>query len=375
MQRLAVIFAFIMQLSLAPRPGLAKDSNLALNPVRVFADRENRIHVSYQKECGATFAGFMLRTSEKKELFIGVSTERANTRCMELPGLEELIVPKLLASDFAAVTSLNPSTEPSYLKLSPIQTFNQVHDSDEYRFEVSYTSQCGTALALNFFPKANGYEVGIIEGRYGKFENCNRSTKIVKYPHINLSHAPLRALTNFAEDTTPPRYTLHRGQTRLFARGDHYKAYFLRRCDEAPVGLVRGQTTKGLQISMLLARYSDIECPEGAPKMIWTPWGEDLHDKNPIAFKGEQRSQQLLIKRPSSYDLTRDTLSIVTTASCQNDIGIVSRTTREGYAVGILHIQTSTPCNSPLKEVTYSYNWSYDETVKRDVKPLQLVGI
>lgn len=375
MQRLAVIFAVSVQFILASTQGFSASSSLALNPVRVFADRESRIHVTYQKECGASFAGFMLRTNEKKVLYVGVTTERANTRCMDLPGLEELVIPRLVASDFAAVFSLTPSNEPNFLKLSPIQNFNQVQDEDGYRFEASYTSQCGTALGMNIFPKANGYEVAIVEGRYGKFENCNRSTKIVKYSHINFSHAPLRALTNFAEDTAPPRYTLHRGQTRLFAMGESHKAYYLRRCDEAPIGLVRAQTSKGLQISMLLARYNDIQCPEGAPKLIWTPWAEKLQDKDPIAFEGEKRSQQLLIKRPSSYDLTHDTLSIVTTASCQNDIGIVSRSTRDGYAVGILHIQSSSPCNSSLKEVTYSYNWSFDESVKRDVKPLQLVGI
>lgn len=375
MQRLAVIFVFFAQLMLAPTQGFSAASSLALNPVRVFADRESRIHVTYQKECGASFAGFMLRTNEKKVLYVGVTSERANARCLDLPGLEELVIPKLLASDFAAVFSLTPSNEPNFLKLSPIQNFNQVKDSEEYRFEASYTSQCGTALGLNIFPKANGYEVAIIEGRYGKFENCNRSTKIARYPHINLSHAPLRALTNFAEETVPSRYSLHRGQTRLFPMGDSHKVYFLRRCDEAPIGLVRGQTAQGLQISMLLARYRDVKCPAGTAKMIWTPWAEKIQDKDPIPFEGEKRSQQLLIKRPNSYDLTQDTLNIVTTASCQNDIGIVSRSTREGYAVGILHIQSSTPCNSSLKEVTYSYNWTFDESVKRDVKPLQLVGI
>ncbi len=126
---------------------------------------------------------------------------------------------------------------------------------------------------------------------------------------------------------------------------------------------------------MLLARYRDVQCPIGAPKLFWTAWNENLQDIDPIAYEGERHSEQLLIKRPSSYNLEHDTLNIVTTTACQNDIGIVSRRTRDGYAVGILHNPSSTPCNSSLKEVTYSYNWSFDESVKRDVKPLQLVGI
>ncbi|MBC7658631.1 MAG: hypothetical protein H7249_02895 [Chitinophagaceae bacterium] len=375
MPRFAAIFAFFVALLIGSFSAQAASSVIELNAVKVHVDRENRIHVSYQRECGATFAGFILRTSPSKELFIGIASHRPNARCLELTGLEELVVPRLLASDFAGVTSLNSINEPRYLKLSPIQNFNQVHDTEQFRFEAAYTSQCGTALGMNLFPTAKGYELSILEGRTSKFDGCNRTTKVVKYPHINLSGAPLLALTNFTEDSEPSRYTLHRGRTRIFAEGDHFKAMYLRRCDEAPVGLVRAETPNGLQISILLARYTQMLCPAGAPTRIWTPWPEDLHDRDPIAFEGESQTEQLLIKRPISYDIVRDTLSIVTYGSCQIDVGIVSHTTREGSAVGILQIQTSQPCNLPLKEVTYSYNWSFDGSKKRDIKPLQLVGI
>ncbi len=375
MPRLAVIFAFFLQLLSAPLQALAAGSAIEINPVRILVDREDRIHVSYQRGCQSLFAGFILRTNEKQELFLGVASERPNARCSTLNGLEELIIPKLRGSDFAGISSLNPTTEPVFLKLSPLQNFNQVQDAEGFRFEAVYTSQCGTALGLNLFPKANGLELSIVEGKAHKFETCNRSTKIVRYPHINLSQASLLALTNFSEDRSAPLYTLHRNQTRLSATGDGHRVYFLRRCNEAPIGLVREASEQGLLISMLVARYPGLKCPDGAPKKIWTPWNEVLHDEDAIAFSGETHAEQLLIKRPSSYDLRGDTLSIVTPSSCQKDIGLVSRTTKSGYAVGILHIQTSTPCNSGLKEVTYNFKWTYDATVKRDVKPLQLVGI
>ncbi len=377
MQRLAVIFALFAQFLIAPTLwGALPTQNIELNPVRVLIDREDRIHVSYQRQCGAIFAGFTLRTSSQKELFVAVATERPNFRCMGLTGIEELIIPKLKGSDFAAVLSLNTTTEPVHLKLSPVQNFNQVHEADgEYRFELLYTSQCGTALGVNLFPKANGYELSVLEGRSSRFDNCNRATKLVQYPHLNLSHAPLTALANFDEDTRDPRFTLRRVKTQLMQKQGYTQVQYLRRCDEAPVGLVRTETDDGLVLSVLVARYPEVKCLADSPEKIWTAYPEKIRDKNILPYAGDKKTRQLLIKRPSSYGVDNDNLSISTYASCQNDIGIISRTTAKGYAVGILEAPSSTPCNSGLKEVTYTYNWNYERGVPRDVKPLQLVGL
>lgn len=346
-----------------------------ISPVRIHVDKADRIHISYQKECGATFAGFVLRSSNEKELYIGALINRPNGRCLELTPLEEVIVPSLRGSDFAAVTSLNPSTEPVYLKVSPIQNFNQFIDDEEIRFEASYTSQCGTQLGLVLYPTANGHELSVLEGRTSRYENCNRTTKLMSVPHINLAGAALRANTQFLEEQyKAPRYSIRRAQTRLFETDGGYKLYYFRRCTEAPIGLIRQKTDKGLTISVLLARYEDIKCPEGTADRLWTPWPEKILDENALAFAGTKRSEQLVIKRPTGYNYTSDSLTITSYASCQKDVGIVSRNNEKGYAVGILQIQNSVPCNSPLKEVDFTFDWNFTRGVKRDIKPLQLVG-
>lgn len=375
MQRLHALFLTLLALFASNLQAKAPASLLEINPVKIYVDKADRIHVSFQKDCGATFAGFVLRSSAEKELFVGALTNRPNGRCLELTPMEEIIIPRLRGSDFAAVTSLNPSTEPVYLKLSPIQNFSQIIDDEEIRFEAAYTSQCGTQLGLTLYPTAKGYELSVLEGRTGRFDGCNRSTKLLAIPNINLAGAPLRANTQFLEEEfEAPRYSIRRAQTRIFPKDNSHKLYFFRRCTEAPIGLIREQTDKGTVISVLLARYTDIQCPEGSAERIWTPWPETIDDENPIAFPGVTKAEQLVIKRPTAYNFTKNSLTITTYASCQKDVGILSRTNAKGYAVGILQIQTSAPCNSSMKEVNLTFDWNFAHGVKRDIKPLQLVG-
>ncbi|MES2746222.1 MAG: hypothetical protein V4655_12395 [Bdellovibrionota bacterium] len=377
MQRLWAVFVIFAALFAPKLLGSTTTHLLEMNPVKIHVDRQDRIHVTYQKECGASFAGFLLRTSAEKELFVAVLSLRPNMRCLELTPMEELIIPKLTAKDFAGVTSLNPSTEPVFLKQSPIQNFNQFQDGEEIRFEAAYTSQCGTALGLSLYPGANGLELSILEGRASRFEACNRSTKVSRSEHINLSNESLVAIKDFATETEEPeRYTLRRANTRLIQEPDSEgaKLYYFRRCTEAPVGLIRRETDSGIEISVLLASYSDISCPEGSTEHMWTPWPQKLYGETLKPFKGTGEAEPLTIKRPISYNTNDSTLSIAAHSSCQKDVGIISRESRNGYAVGILQIQNSAPCNSPLKEVNFTFDWNFADGVKRDVKPLQLVG-
>lgn len=375
MQRLLALLITLSALFAPYLQAETSSSALEINAVKIHVDKNDRIFVSYQKQCGAQFAGFILRSSAEKELFVAALTHRPNGRCMDLSPLEELLVPHLRASSFAGVTSLNPSTEPQFLKLSPIQNFNQVRDDEEFRLEAAYTSQCGTLLGLNLYPTANGFEISTLEGRSGKFDGCNRSTKLARYAHLDFSGAPLRAHTQFQDsEFQSPRYTLRRAQTRILEDGAARKLFFFRRCSEAPVGLIRQPTEKGLTISVLLAHYPDMKCPEGAAERIWTPWPEPIYDEAAIAFPGTRAAEQLVIKRPVSYNFTQDTLTVASHGSCQKDVGIVSRSHAKGYAVGILQIQTSAPCNSSMKEVNFTLEWNFAHGVKRDIKPLQLVG-
>ncbi len=375
MDRLKALITVLLSL-LAPLAWASAPSTvLEINPVKIYVDKTDRIHASFQKECGAQFAGFVLRTNGEKELFIGALSHRPAKRCLELTPMEELILPELKGSQFALISSLNPSVEPTVLKISPVQNFNQVLDGDDTRFELSFTSQCGNLVGLHIFPGAEGLELGILEGRPGKFENCNRSTKLTSFQNLNWNRAPLKIVPQFREEDVPPLpYTLRRAQTRLFDLGGSHKLYFFRRCNEAPVGLIRQNTKDGLEISVLLANYQSMRCPSGSPEKLWTPWPEKILDKNPRAFAGTKVRESLVLKRPISYNFTSDTLVIGTYSSCQKDLGIVSREAKDGYAVGILQAQTSQPCNSSMKDVNLSFDWNFAYGVKRDIKPLQLVG-
>ncbi len=375
MDRLSAIITVLLSLVAPLAWANTPTTLLELNPVKIYIDKTDRIHVSFQKECGASFAGFVLRSHGENELLIGAMSHRPAKRCLELTAMEELVIPHLKGSRFSNISSLNPSVEPQVLKISPVQNFNQVDDEGTYRFEASFTSQCGNLVGLHLYPGAEGLELGIVEGRPGKFENCNRSTKLASFQALDFGRANLKVNPKFREEDEPPLpFTLRRAQTRLFSVGSSHKLYFFRRCNEAPVGLVRQTSKDGTEISVLLAYYAATKCPEKSADRLWTPWPEAILDKNPREFSGAKTRESLVIKRPISYNFSENSLSIGTYSSCQKDLGIVSRTTKNGYAVGILQLQTSQPCNSSMKELNLSFDWNFAYGVKRDIKPLQLVG-
>lgn len=374
-------FAFIFSLLPFSSAQAASSFALELTPVKIFADKQDRIHLSYQENCGAEFAGFILRTSDQKELQIGVVLRRNHGRCADLMGMQEVIVPHLQASQFAGVTSINPQFEPIFIKSSPVQSINHVRNDKQMTLQALYTSQCGTALGLYFQPQASGYRFGIIEGRHSKFSMCNRSSKVVGYPHLNFSNAPYKLLSNFEDDDAPANYYLRRTSTRLMldpASGT-YRIQYARACNEAPVGLVRQPFGKQQSVSILVAHYPDVRCVEGQLKKFWSHWDENLPKEiGETMAKSFQapRTERLSLLRPLSYNLdTKNSLEVDAYASCQKDVGIVSRSQKAGYAISLLQIQDSRPCNSPLKQVTYTYSWSFDRSIKREVKPLQLVGL
>lgn len=374
-------FAFIIGLLSFSNANASSPHALELSPVKIYVDRQDRIHVSYQESCGAEFGGFMLRSSDQKELQIGVILRRNHGRCADLMGMTDLIVPQLKGSQFAAVTTLNTHIEPMFIKASPIQTINHVRNNKQITIQAVYTSQCGTALGLYFQPQASGYRFGIIEGRHSKFTACNRSSKLVSYPHLNFSNMPYQMLSSFDDDDVTPSYELRRATTRLMldAETDSYRIQYVRACNEAPIGLIRQPFGKLQSVAILVARYPDVRCAEGQLKKFWSQWPETLPksiaENFAKTFKAPQ-GERLSLLRPISYNVeSKSALEVSSYVSCQKDIGMVSRSDRAGYAVGLLQIQDSRPCNSSMKQVTYSYSWNFDQSVKREVKPLQLVGL
>jgi hypothetical protein len=162
-----------------------------------------------------------------------------------------------------------------------------------------------------------------------------------------------------------------------------YQVYYLRRCNEAPIGLVQQNQKNTLRVSMLVARYAERPCSETGPKKIWTAFepGLTVHQKQIARGISPDPREDLTMVRPTSFRWNepslasgRANLEVFAFSSCDRDLGLVSRSNDAGLAVGILQIQSAKPCNSPMKKVSFAYDLELRPEASREVKPLQLAG-
>ncbi len=360
-----------------------------LEPVKVQADFDGTVKVSYFEPCGTEFAGFLYRAVIGTELKVAVVLRRYHARCTGLMGMQEMTLPLVKADNYAAITSLDPNLEPLQVKSAPIQNLHFTQNLNQSVSHAVYTSQCGDAIGLLVLPEATGMRFGVMEGTTSKPASCNRATKVFSIAGLESSSMNSFRLLQSAQEDRLPGYSLRRVPVQLLTidsgepQTTRYQVYYLRRCNEAPIGLVQQNQQGKLQVSMLVAHYETMSCSEDGPKKIWTAFepGLTIPQKQIAQGLREPPTEELALVRPTSFrwnevdaDKSRGNLEIFTMSSCNRDLGLVSRSNDAGWAVGILQLQSAEPCNSPMKKVSYAYDLELRPQASRDVKPLQLVG-
>jgi len=389
LSRLAFFSIFFGMLELSPKTLFAAPYALELEPVKIQAEFDGTVKVSYFEPCGAEFAGFLFRAAEGGELKVAVVLRRYHARCMGLLGMQETILPLIKAQNYAAITSIDPNQEPLIIKAAPIQNLHFTQNLSQATGQAIYTSLCGYAIGLYVQPEATGMRFGILEASTTRPEPCNRATKIFTLAGLDSSNLSSFNLLQSSEEDRLPQFTLHRVPVQLLSsdavepQTSRYQVYYLRRCNEAPIGLVQQNQKNTLRVSMLVARYQQRPCSEEGPKKIWTAFEPGLTVPHKQIAQGiyPDPQEDLALVRPTSFRWNepslangRAKLEVFAFSSCDRDLGLVSRSNDAGLAVGILQMQSAEPCNSPLKKVSFAYDLELRPEASREVKPLQLVG-
>ncbi|MFY7927543.1 MAG: hypothetical protein ACOVS5_01620 [Oligoflexus sp.] len=358
---------------------------LELQPVRIQFSSDDAVQISYLEPCGTEFAGLLYRGQKDGVLEVAVVTRRFHARCLSITGMQEMTIPFVRASRYSAVVSMQPSVEPLLLKHAATQSLHLVRRLERDTLHAVYTSQCGSPVGLFVQAQASGYRFGVLESSTLRPSTCNRTTQVFSISRLDATG--LEQLTPLASqnEASEPLYELRRVPVHTFTvatRGDRrqLQAYYLRRCNEAPIGLVRQEQDVRLRLSMLVAVYPEMSCPQGSPKKIWTAWNEGLElDAHRVVERVQPAAdEKVSLVRPTAYNLgqslNQTRVEVKALSSCQRDLGLVTRTSSSGLAIGILQLQDAQPCNSPLNKVTYAYEWNTPPNARRDVKPLELVG-
>jgi hypothetical protein len=360
---------------------------LELEPVKLQASSDGAVTAAYLEPCGTEFAGFLYQSQEGGELQVAVVLRRYHARCMGLMGMQQIPLPMVQASSYAAVTSMNVGSAPLMIKPVPVQNLHFTQNLSQTQVHAVYTSQCGQALGLFVQPEATGMRFNVLESTATKPDACNRSTQILSIAGLEPSKlGSFNLIQNPVNDQTPA-YTLRRVPVQLMTMDaaelgtKRLQVFYLRRCNEAPVGLIQQNQGKSLHVAMLVAHYETMPCQEEGPKKIWTAYEE------PLTLQAQQKTvalrqspiEDIALARPTSFrwnqlETHSSQLEVFTLSTCNRDLGLVSHPSASGLAIGILQVQSSEPCNSTLKKVSYAYDMELSPGGSRDVKPLQLLG-
>lgn len=360
-----------------------------LEPVKLQANALGVVTASYLEPCGTEFAGLLYQEHIGGELQVAVVLRRYHARCMGLKGMQEIRLPMVNAAHFAGISSIDTNSEPLLSKALGIQNLHFTQNLNQVQTHAVYTSQCGQALGLFIQPEATGLRFNILESTQTKPEDCNRTTQTLTITGLDPAELDTYTLRQAPSNTDQNLdYALRRVPLQLLELDaiepgtKRFQVYYLRRCNEAPIGLIQKNQGKKLQLAMLVAHYESRPCQEGIPKKIWTAYEQalTLDASQRIQLTPAALHEELALVRPTSFRWSqvedqKQHLEVFTFSSCNRDLGIVARPSSSGLALGILQLRSPEPCNSPLKKVSYAYDLELKEADSQDVKPLQLLGL
>lgn len=381
MQRLFRFIPLIFaSLYLASTPCQAAGSNLEIQPLRLSLGEDGRVSATFSQACGSSFAGFIYRNGRPGELYVGAVMQRSHARCLGEKAMIQRPLPLIRSHHFTKLFSLNPSLEPYLVQEVPLQN---IHRAEGGILHGVYTSHCETAIGLMVEENSQGHVFGVLESDSLRNTPCTRRTEIFSLQGLDLSDIG-RVDIKKIEKTPQLSYELRRVPIQLQAENQtksglsSYKVRYLRACNEAPIGLVQRASKGSTALSMLVARYPQMACPDQGPRAFWSPWGERFQTRadHKLLTLREVQVEKLRLVRPISYQIAKQdeggTLSFKAFRACERDLGWVGRRGGSTLALGILQKVGSASCNSNLKKVTYRMELNADPVA--EVKPLQLVG-
>jgi hypothetical protein len=160
------------------------------------------------------------------------------------------------------------------------------------------------------------------------------------------------------------------------------KVSYLRKCNEAPVGIVVGAShSSELKLGMLVAHYFNIQCDKSVAASSWTTYrmqGLPVPSTSAISWLEESRGfGKFKVVPPSQYAIAKENQSqklvLDFWTACSEDIGAVyTRDETQRLVVGILQNPTNSPCKNRYKEVSLKQPLISSKAKSERIFPMKL---
>lgn len=346
--------------------------------------------MQYELPCGAKKLGLLAAPKSHKRLRLGVVIEQQSTLCAAMPSIISEKIDFIAYSGFRELIKMAPETLDSKLNLASAKELRVFRHRGRLTTQAIFQSDCsefaGIVLEKN---GSNQVQLSFLETQPKALStssaHCSFGQKVKSIDFLKLKNAsdvasavthrpnPLRSYQlRFAE--IKAQKSLKKSDNEII------EISYLRKCNEAPIGIVVGNDTT-LKLGMLVAQYYNMRCDQSKPASTWATYqmqGLPIPSQAEISwipasggfgkFQVVPPSQYAVSKAEQSRQLILDFWT-----SCAKDIGAVyARDASKRLVVGILQHPTNSPCKNSYKEVSLTQPLISSKTKAERIFPMKL---
>lgn len=240
-----------------------------LAPTLVTSNTNDHVVVTYELPCDAELKGIIVRP-QGDSLEVGALIEAGKASCAAMNQFKVTTLPQLIRSSFKSIYALNPQDYYGKPNLRPfIQLQKTENEQQQGLIQGIYQSRCGSPVGIVFSPKGH---INFLEMRAPNVEQaCQATQEMIELAGLHLRDRQLLRLRiqdsneNFKLIATSIRKnSLRHSKSRL-------SFYYLRQCNEAPVGPMIYSKAGHMFVQMIVAQYPFVQCAENTPRYVWSP--------------------------------------------------------------------------------------------------------
>ncbi|NRA65185.1 MAG: hypothetical protein HRU19_11925 [Pseudobacteriovorax sp.] len=343
---------------------LANRAFLTIEPVQLLTSSQATKAVFWQP-CSSDLVGLFVRP-EKNKRIVGVVFKHNFQRCASLPVKKSINVSHFLAKHQKPIVSVLPNQYSHRLTVLKGQSYSlQTSPNKVHSLEATYYHSCSDPIGFVLDAKLQELKTDLLAVKRKKNKTCSQDIRTAR---LNGVSSNFKDVSSGWTSKKQRDFTIHLNPLRIKPEkgiNEPTKYQYLRRCNEAPIGLHRNLVND--RWYMAVARYSQAICPVGAIRKIWSPIDSSiLNSKKDLKLGARALKMSLQLTPPVSIQKTKKTINkteILFPKQCGKLMGPVYREHNQLVAVALASSLANTMCNSERKKLVLRSNSSAEKSL------------
>lgn len=362
-------------------------SVLQIVPATTMLKNKNTLSIQYRQPCGSTFQGIVVHHT-KKRLKIGILSLQKTPTCAKIGAIKTYSLPHALVKPGIKIEPFTKNFGTFYIKQNSTLDIRRISTKParSQLLQVVHQTSCLGSNYTVLYPAIRGkLGIGSIEAiskKQGK-TMCKKAVGVMTLHGLNIQ--PNVQVYKLKNKTIPTqqKYKLRIApilSASVKESQNHLIFPFVRKCNEAPVGIVARNPHKNssiTEIGVLVAHYYNYKCPtQGSKKLIsYHKVSKSILPKRSL-IKPMNINKQDLTMTPISKHVgsNKKPGKIKYFGGCRKTIGtVIMQDNYKNTRIGILQHQIPTGCKRAVKEVSLKMPYIINKATSRRIVPLTLV--